>query len=104
MYRKQTPLGGRLVNRMLDREKKENAIIEAKELPSLNISTETTINIEMIATGVLSPNEGFMGYEDYQSVLYEKRLADGTPWTLPFTLAPKGDKNAELIKGFSEGE
>ncbi|MFQ6062579.1 MAG: sulfate adenylyltransferase [Methanosarcinales archaeon] len=104
MYRKQTPRGGKLVNRMLDGEKKENAIIEAKELPSLNISNETTINIEMIATGVLSPNEGFMLYEDYQSVLYEKRLADGTPWTLPLTFAPKGEGMEEVIKGFSEGE
>jgi len=41
----------------------------------------------MIAIGAFSPLEGFMGKNDYQSVLADKRLANGLPWTIPITLA-----------------
>ncbi|MFQ6136884.1 MAG: sulfate adenylyltransferase [Candidatus Hydrothermarchaeales archaeon] len=104
MSRKLTPLGGKLINRMLKGKKKEKAKEEAVELPSIPLDREAAINLEMIAVGVLSPNEGFMDQEDYRSVLYNGRLESGLPWTIPITFAPAGKKNAEVIKGLKEGE
>ena len=39
------------------------------------VDMEAVITLEMIATGVLSPNEGFMNEVDYKSVLTEGRLS-----------------------------
>ena len=50
----------------------------------------------MIASGALSPLEGFMGREDYERVLDDMHLANGLPWALPVCLAvdkaPQGDR------------
>lgn len=44
------------------------------------VDLEAVITLEMIATGVLSPYEGFMNEADYKSVLKEWRLANGLVW------------------------
>ena len=44
-------------------------------------------DLELIATGAASPLTGFLGPADYRVVLDRLRLADGTVWPLPFTLA-----------------
>src|SRR5262249_16244524 len=41
----------------------------------------------MLASGALSPLEGFMGRDDYERVLEDMRLAKGQPWALPVCLA-----------------
>ena len=50
----------------------------------------------MIASGALSPLEGFMNQHDYERVVEEMRLARGLPWALPVCLAvdraPDGDQ------------
>ncbi|MEE8167308.1 MAG: sulfate adenylyltransferase [Candidatus Hydrothermarchaeales archaeon] len=102
--KRQTPVGGKLVDRMLKGKKSESAADEALEMSSIHVGQDSTITLEMIATGVLSPLEGFLKSEDYRSVLYEKRLADGTPWTIPQTFAPFGDGREELVKKVKEGE
>src|SRR5690606_33425438 len=59
---------------------------------------------EMIATGVLSPNEGFMNQEDYTSVLNTGRLANGLIWPVPLSFAPTGERNKEIINTLSIGD
>jgi sulfate adenylyltransferase len=55
-------------------------------------------DLDMLASGALSPLDGFMGQEDYERVLEEMRLASGLPWALPVCLAvdsaPSGDRVA----------
>ena len=41
----------------------------------------------MLASGALSPLEGFMGKDDYERVVTEMHLANGLPWSLPVCLA-----------------
>ena len=52
----------------------------------------------MLAVGALSPLEGFLGRDDYESVVEDMRLANGLPWALPVCLAveqaPSGDRVA----------
>ncbi|MBI6631009.1 hypothetical protein JAO82_14130, partial [Pontibaca sp. S1109L] len=76
----------------------------AKTLPAIRVDLEAVITIEMIATGVLSPNTGFMKQADYNSVLTDGRLADGTIWPVPLSFAPVGNRNSEVIKGLSVGD
>ena len=44
------------------------------------------LDLELLASGGFSPLNTFMGKADYERVLKEMRLADGTLWPLPITL------------------
>jgi sulfate adenylyltransferase len=86
------PHGGKLVDRTGERP---------DDLDSLEVVTLTSrelSDLDMLASGALSPLEGFMGREDYERVLEEMRLANGLPWALPVCLAvddePTGDRVA----------
>ena len=52
----------------------------------------------MLASGALSPLEGFMGKADYDRVVEEMHLVNGLPWGMPVCLAvdaaPSGDRAA----------
>src|SRR3989475_13296077 len=75
------PHGGKLVDRTGPRpdgiERLEQVSLTSRELSDL----------DMLASGALSPLEGFMGRDDYERVVDEMRLARGLPWALPVCLA-----------------
>ena len=100
----QQPHGGKLVNRVLTGKEREEAMERAKQLPMIMVDLEAVITLEMIATGVLSPNEGFMVEEDYKSVLTDGRLKNGVVWPVPLSFAPIGDRNKQIIQSLSVGD
>jgi sulfate adenylyltransferase len=53
-------------------------------------------DLEIMATGGFSPLDRFMGQAEYQRVLSEKRLADGTLFPIPITL-PLEDPSAVKV-------
>ena len=87
------PHGGKLINRM----KLYSSIdysLDYIELDQMALS-----DLELIANGAYSPLEGYMGKEDYDSVVKQMRLADGTPWSLPITLPVTEKAAADLNTG-----
>lgn len=58
----------------------------AYELPSLTLSQRQLCDLELILNGGFAPLSGFMQQTDYQSVLKDMRLSDGTLWPMPITL------------------
>ncbi|TXL65689.1 sulfate adenylyltransferase [Cerasibacillus terrae] len=100
----QQPHGGKLVNRVVTGKKLEEERFRAKQLPMIMIDLEAVITLEMIATGVLSPNEGFMNEADYNSVLEKGRLANGVIWPVPLSFAPIGDRNKTVVQSLSAGD
>lgn len=100
----QSPHGGVLVNQVVADDKKAEEIERARSLPSIRVDMEAIITIEMITTGVLSPNKGFMNEDDYLSVLEKGRLADGTVWPVPLSFAPFGKRNSAIITDLSVGD
>jgi len=94
------PHGGRLINKILTGKKREILLSEASELPSISISFERVIDVMDIAHGVFSPLEGFLLQEDYINVLYDMRLTNDLPWTIPIVL----DVDPEEISGLKEGD
>lgn len=100
----QQPHGGKLVNRVLTGKERDEAMERAKALPMIMVDLEAIITLEMIATGVLSPNEGFMVEEEYKSVLTDGRLKNGLVWPVPLSFAPIGERNQQIIKGLSVGD
>src|SRR5258706_1476854 len=81
-----TPYGGKLVNLVVTGKEREEVLARAAKLPSLKITMRSMCDLELLATGGFSPLTTFMGKADYERVLHEMRLADGTLWPLPITL------------------
>ncbi len=90
---KSVPHGGELINR-IDFEYPIDFSNPFIELDNLELS-----DLELIANGAYSPLEGFMGKEDYESVVHTMRLANGLPWSLPITLAVAKQKASEIESG-----
>jgi len=76
-----SPHGGTLVNRTGERPE------DAEALQQLPLTSRELSDLDMIASGALSPLEGFMGRTDYERVIEEMRLTSGLPWALPVCLA-----------------
>src|SRR5262245_53456876 len=83
------PHGGKLINRVATGTERDALIARAGALPSITLNLRERSDLEMIAVGVFSPLEGFMGRADYESVVERGRLAAGLPWTIPVTLCVK---------------
>ncbi len=81
-----TPYGGKLVNLVVEGKEREELLARAGKLPSIKITMRNLCDLELIATGGFSPLPTFMGKADYDRVLKEMRLADGTLFPLPITL------------------
>ncbi len=94
-----TPHGGALVNRYVDGEQAKSLKEEAKSLPVVPLNHRQLLDAHMIAQGAFSPLEGFIGHEDYMSVVNEMRLANGVTWTMPVTLASDTLTTADLREG-----
>ena len=77
------PHGGKLINRELTGKEAEEARKKAAGLKKINLASYEISDLEMIATGALSPLEGFMGSADVKSVLEKMHLASGLAWSLP---------------------
>jgi sulfate adenylyltransferase len=80
------PYGGKLVNLVVTGEVREALIARVMKLPSTKISMRALCDLELMATGGFSPLDEFMGKADYERVLREMRLTDGTLFPLPITL------------------
>ncbi len=80
------PYGGKLVNLVVEGAEREELLARAGKLPSIKITMRNLCDLELIATGGFSPLTTFMGKADYERVLKEMRLADGTLFPLPITL------------------
>jgi len=81
-----TPYGGRLIDLRITGSDREELLNRATQLPSIKISMRNLCDLELIATGGFSPLTTFMGKADYEGVLHEMRLSDGTLFPLPLTL------------------
>jgi sulfate adenylyltransferase len=80
------PYGGKLVNLVVEGKEREELLARTASLPSIKISMRNLCDLELIASGGFSPLTSFMGKSDYERVLHEMRLADGTLFPLPITL------------------
>ncbi len=94
-----TPHGGRLINRFVDASELEGLTKKASELEQIILTSREISDLELIATGVFSPLEGFMGSSDYQRVLQSMRLSNGLPWSLPITLSVTANEARPLKEG-----
>ena len=76
-----SPHGNKLIDRLVISEKKN-----MDGMYTLQVSNDLRNDIENIADGIFSPLEGFVGEDDFQSIVKRGRLSNGLAWTVPITL------------------
>lgn len=82
------PHGGKLVNRFTKRD--------TKGMLSVEVTPDLRNDIENIADGIFSPLEGFVGQEDFQSIVKTGRLKNGLAWTIPIVLDVDENTGAKI--------
>ena len=75
-----------LVDLIADDDRASEMKATASQFASLTLDERALCDLELLATGGFSPLSGFLGRKDYERVVAEQRLADGTLWPLPVTL------------------
>ncbi|MDX9953314.1 MAG: bifunctional sulfate adenylyltransferase/adenylylsulfate kinase, partial [Anaerolineae bacterium] len=86
-----SPYGGRLVDLLVAPEEQPAVIAEAQRYPSVQLPARALNDLELLATGAFSPLKRFMNKADYERVLAEMRLTDGTLFPIPLTLTISKD-------------
>jgi len=76
-----SPHGNKLIDRFVISDKKN-----MDSMYTVRVSSELRNDIENIADGIFSPLEGFVGEDDFQSIVKTGRLSNGLAWTVPITL------------------
>ena len=64
---------------------------ESNHFPSWQLTDRQICDLELLLNGGFSPLDGFMAKVDYESVLKDLRLADGSLWPMPITLDISGE-------------
>jgi sulfate adenylyltransferase len=94
------PHGGELVSPMASAERSEELKAGSRDWVSWDLTDRQLCDLELLLNGGFSPLMGFMGQADYDAVLKEMRLADGTLWPIPITL----DVSEDFAQGLTPGE
>ncbi len=68
--------------------------LEAAELASHDLTPRQICDLELLMNGGFNPLKGFLSQSDYESVVDNMRLANGTLWPMPITL--------DVTEGFAE--
>jgi sulfate adenylyltransferase len=93
------PHGGVLVDRALRGELRAAVLERAQHMVRVPLRPINVSDLELIATGVISPLTGFMRSADYERVVGEMRLANGLVWSIPVTLPVDDDLAGRIHEG-----
>ena len=94
-----SPHGGTLIPLLLQGAELKKERDKAKKLPQITITSREASDLIMLGMGAFSPLTGFMNRENYESVLAEMHLKDGTFWPVPITLAVSKEHAETLREG-----
>ena len=95
-----TPYKGTLVDLLPPTTEDVNRLRkEARTLTSFLLTPRQQCDVELLINGGFSPLRGFLNQKDYEGVLEEMRLSDGTLWPIPITFDVSQQKAEELKIG-----
>lgn len=103
------PHGGVLRELYLPAAEAEALKRRSASLPQWTLNQRQLCDLELLLNGGFSPLQGFLGRADYDGVVNEMRLADGTLWPIPIVLdvdeafAAKLGENAQISLNDTQG-
>lgn len=74
--------------------------VEAGNLPSWDMTPRQVCDLELLMNGGFNPLKGFLSEADYDGVVANMRMADGTLWPIPITL----DVSEKFAEGVEPGQ
>jgi len=95
------PHGGELTPLLVSEDGLAAERERSETLPAVEMTSRETSDLIMMAMGAFSPLLGFMTKRDYQKVMNEMHLSDGTFWPVPITLSVS-EKKADSLKAGDE--
>jgi sulfate adenylyltransferase len=93
--------GGSPVQLIVNEERAGTLKEISLNLPEITLNDRQLCDLELLATGVFSPLDGFMTRSDFESVLDRMRLQSNVLWPLPICLGISGTKARTLEVGQS---
>jgi len=92
------PYGGHLIDLFEPPDSVADLLATANKLPSVQLSERSRCDLELLATGGFSPLDRFLGRADYERVVGEMRLTNGTLFPVPITLPVADDAPVAIGK------
>lgn len=83
------PYGGQLVKLLASTARAETLRQEALSLPALELDWQQLCELEMLMTGAYSPLSTYMTRSQYEKVITNHQLDDGSYWPVPVILTNK---------------
>jgi sulfate adenylyltransferase len=99
MDRLVSPHGGKLLPLLAQGEDLKRGLDKARHLPQVKLDSREASDLIMLGMGAFSPLRGFMTRGNYEGVLEDMRLKDGTFWPVPITLAVTKEHADSLREG-----
>lgn len=93
--------GGSAIQLIVNEERATMLKNIALNLPDITLNDRQLCDLELLATGVFSPLDGFMTRPDYEAVLDRMRLQSGVLWPIPVCLSISDTKARTLEAGQS---
>lgn len=93
--------GGKLIPLLAQGDQAEEIKQKAPSLTQIKMSSRETSDLIMLATGAFSPLKGFNCQDDYNGIVENMRMKDGTLWPIPITLSVSQEQ-ADTIKDGDE--
>ena len=93
------PHSGTLVNPIVDAARAEEIRRASRDWPSIDLTPRQLCDLELLLNSGFSPLTGFLAKDDYERVVAEMRLADGTLWPIPVMLDVDDETAARLGRG-----
>ena len=91
------PHGGELVDRTVIGDEAAALRERGRGPADAPLTEKQTADLDMIASGALSPLTGFMGQADYDRVVDDMHLETGLPWAMPVTLSAPESPTADRL-------
>lgn len=93
------PYGGKLRDLIVSPKRATELKALCVELPSWDLTSRQLYDLELLMNGAFSPLEGFMGKNDYLSVVEDMRLSNDTLWPIPVVLDITKEFAAQISAG-----